>query len=192
MKNCLDFDVEIYISGDVGMIKFDRFTWLSNEEDESICVNEKYLGKWIECPSAFAAEFLSTVDTFNRNFFTELRELIVDGMQDDGKEDEFVFENTGDVYTVNVNEENEYEYNGYTYSCSEDAEFTLDLSTPDSPYIEFGAKIKQNYHSSSSTTWGKYSFVFSNINNTVIKFNIDPDYSFDDIDELDERVFTVS
>lgn len=154
------FDMQIYISDEKVLFKFKEFT------TSGLSVNKKAIGdRWVELPPDMAESLLQSIDSTNRDYLSMAGEFLRD---------------------------QQFDRDGDRYSCTsrlyedDDTKLTIDLRTPDSPYLEW--TIDGSADQGNMLLYD--TICFSNIDNTVIDANMENVLVIQDERDL-QKYFTV-
>ncbi len=181
-----DFDMHIYIGDNEAFIKINRYNYsLSDEEKtEEQTIRSEYVGKWIQLTSKDAISIFASTDDANGQFLSMIKELIEYGVIKDVEpedEDQYPeFEREGDIYiaTQEFKDEKDEKVTG-------DMKLTINLSEYKSPYLELkGLNEDGGFRSFMLDT-----ITFCNIDNTIVDFNGECDYKFEDFEAFEKDVF---
>ena len=144
--NVMDFDVQIYVSYNRCLMKFNKFK--IQEDGENIADASAVIGKWIEFPEEAAIKMINFIDQANRSVLSEIQKCLDDGFKG--------FEKNGGKYTLKTKliKEN-------------DTELVADLSDAEYPFLSLKTDSQEYPNIVNMTD----KITFSNIDNTII--NVD-------------------
>ncbi len=177
-SNYVDFDLDIYITTKTSYVKFNKFDITSSGDGATSenFVTPEMLGKWFDA-SEIAEEMLELNEEnyeilYDMGLYFERNKLTH-------------FTQTNGVYTLNKDYLQDVFSDIFDTSFPEDGRgsFSVNLSNSVKPSINFVMSTTANSNSTYSvysTAYSENNMVFSNINNTIIRFNPSRVYDIED------------